>query len=85
MAKQLGTSARDVTQSTPVLPVFRLMFATCSAGVLVTNACFAGYDISMAFLHSRMDEVVFVYPPKADQFVKPGFQFRSDLSHRSVV
>ena len=27
----------------------------------------------MAFLHSRMDEVVFVHPPKADQLVQPGF------------
>ena len=53
--------------------MFRLMIAMCAAGVLGCDACFAVYDISVAFLHSRMDEVVFVHLPMADQLVKPGF------------
>ena len=52
------------------------MIAKCVAGFLGVNACFAVYDISVAFLHSRMDEVVFVHPPKADQLVRPGFSWR---------
>ena len=77
VAKQIASSARDVvTQSTLALLVFRLMIAMCAAGLLGVNACFAVYDISVAFLHSRMDEVVFVHPPKADQLVKTAFCWR---------
>ena len=51
------------------------MTAMCAAGLLGVNACFAVYDISVAFLDSRMDEVVCA-PPKADQLFKPGFCWR---------
>ena len=63
----------DGTQSTPALLVLRLMIAMCASGLLGVNACFALFDIPVAFLHSRMDEVVFVYYSQADRLVKPGF------------
>ena len=47
----------DTRESTPALPVFRLMTAMCAAGLLGVNACCAVYDISVAFLHPRMYEV----------------------------
>ena len=74
MAKQLATRD-DVTQSILAL-VFRLMIAMCAAGLLCANASFAVHDISVAFLHSRTDEVAFVHSPKADLFVRPGFCWR---------
>ena len=66
----------DVTQSTPELLVFRLVVAMCATGHLGVNACFAVHDISVAFLHSRMDVVVSVHPPRADQLVRAGFCWR---------
>ena len=61
VANQLAVSVRDdVTQCAPALLVFRLMIATCAAGLLGVNACFPIYDISVELLHSRMDEVVLV-------------------------
>ena len=42
--------------------LLRLMIAMCSAPLLGVNACCAVYDISVAFLHSRMGEVVLVHP-----------------------
>ena len=35
-----------------------------------SRTCFAVFDISVAFLHSRMDEVVCVYLALADQLVR---------------
>ena len=48
-------SRDDVTQSTPALMVFRLMIAMCAAGLLGANACIAVFDVSVAHVHSRME------------------------------
>ena len=51
VTKQLATSAHDDVTQTPALQVFRLMIATRASGLLGMNACFAIYDISVAFPH----------------------------------
>jgi hypothetical protein len=77
VAKQIAYGQReDVTQSTPALMVFRLLLALAACGFVGAEACFAVFDISVAFLHSVMDEVVFVHPPKGDGLVRPGFCWR---------
>ena len=48
----------------------------CTPGLSGVNACSALYDISVAFPHSRMDEVVFVHLPTSSHQVKPGSCWR---------
>lgn len=77
VAKQIAYGQReDVTQSTPALLVFRLLLALAACGFVGGEACFAVFDISVAFLHSVMDEVVFVHPPRGEGLVRPGFCWR---------
>ena len=85
MANQLAPSARDdVTPSTPRIAGLQSDDRdVCAAGLLGVSACFAVYDISVAFLHSRMDEVVFVPSPETDQLVMPGFCWRLQEMHRT--
>ena len=53
--------------------IFILLLALAVSGFVGSGACFAVFDIAVAFLHSRMDEDVFVHPPRADGLCKPGF------------
>ena len=76
VVKQIAYDYRDdVSQSTPALLVFRMMlaFASSKCPLLKTGSNFfiAIWDISVAFMHATIDELIFVHPPK--DLVKPGF------------
>ena len=76
VVKQIAYDYRDdVSQSTPALLVFRMMlaFASSNCPLLKTGTSFyiAIWDISVAFMHATIDELIFVHPPK--DLVKPGF------------
>ena len=68
VAKQVAYERRaDVSQSTPALLVFRLMMslAASAAPIFQGEPVVIGvWDISVAFFHSQMDELVYVHPPK---------------------
>ena len=75
MAKQVAYDPRDdVSQSTPALPVFRLLLS-----IAVSDASIFGgipvvlsvWDISVVFFHAVMDELVYVHPPR--DLVPPGW------------
>ena len=76
VVKQIAYDYRDdVSQSTPALLVCRMMlaFASSSCPLLKTGSNFyiAIWDISVAFMHATIDELIFVHPP--DDLVQPGF------------
>jgi hypothetical protein len=76
VVKQIARDYRDdVSQSTPALLVFRMMLAFTSSKcpLLNTGSNFfiAIWDISVAFMHATIDELIFVHPPK--DLVQPGF------------
>ena len=76
VVKQITYDYRDdVSQSTPALLVFRMMlaFASSKCPLLKTGSNFfiAIWDISVAFMHATIDELIFVHPPK--DLVQPGF------------
>ena len=79
VVKQIAYDYRDdVSQSTPALLVFRMMLALASSmcPLLKTgsNLYIAIWDISVAFRHATIDELIFVHPPK--DLVPPGFCWR---------
>ncbi len=79
VVKQIAYDYRDdVSQSTPALLVFRMMlaFASSKCPLLKTGSNFfiAIWDISVAFMHATIDELIFVHPPK--DLVPPGFCWR---------
>ena len=59
----------DVTQSTPAPLASRLLLAPAACDAAGAEACFA------VFLHSIMDECVFVHP-RGEGLTKPGFCWR---------
>ena len=68
VVKQIAYDYRDdVSQSTPALLVFRMMlaFASSSCPLIKTGSNFfiAIWDISVAFMHATIDELIFVHPP----------------------
>ena len=93
MQQRTAEQAVDVPQS----PHERVQQRTVeAAGLLGAIACFSDFDISVAFLHSRMDEVVFVHSTKADQLVRQrravngtrrpgGVQWHTDVTHARAV
>lgn len=70
VAKQVAYEKRtDVSQSTPALLVFRLkMSLAASSAPLFQRGGGGGvigvWGTSIAFFHSRMDEHMYVHPPK---------------------
>ena len=79
VAKEVAYDTRDdVTQSTPALLIFRLLLALVCSGFVgpPSVACFAVFDISVAFFHARLPKgtTIFVHPPK--DLVERGFCWR---------
>ena len=68
VAKQVAHDQRDdVSQTTPVLLIFRLLLSIavstapifCGSAVVLSTC-----DMSVAFFHAVVDELVYVHPPR---------------------
>ena len=77
VAKQVAYDQRDdVSQTTPALLIFRLLLSIavsiapifCGSAVVLSV-----WDISVAFFHAVMDELVYVHPPR--DMVPPGWSW----------
>ena len=75
VSKQVAPDQRDdVSQTTPALLIFRLLLSIavsiapifCGSAVVLSV-----WDISVAFFHAVMDELVYVHPPR--DMVPPGW------------
>ena len=75
VAKQVAYDSRDdVSQSTPALLAFRLLLSIAVSDALIfggSPVVLSVWDISVAFFHAVMDELVYVHPPR--DLVPPGW------------
>ena len=74
VAKQVAYEQRDdVSQTTPALLIFRLLLsiAVTIAPIFGSAVVLSVWDISVAFFHAVMDELVYVHPPR--DMVHPGW------------
>ena len=74
-AKQVAYDPRDdVSQSTPALLVFRLLLSIAASDASIfggSPVVLSVWDISVAFFHAVMDELVYVHLPR--NLVPPGW------------
>ena len=67
------------TTSTPALLIFRLLLsiAVTIAPIFGSAVVLSVWDISVAFFHAVMDELVYVHPPR--DMVHPGWKLRKNM------